>query len=304
MRWKEEEEKEKEGTDETASTNSPEPSDNKRARSPSPPAPLAFPKPLPKKPRASPPQQARRSVTQIITSFASRTIVKAVADSEAGIIQNIANQNWTTAANLMSTHKQLFNEVKSRVLVSIHEECMSYSTSNNKCILWKSSPDDIKSFSFDKLISELEHRSPFLLSLFQTITNNNNEDAACAALCIALRGRDPRLSAFSYYINNIIARGGGIKKAVFNRLGKMAITTTYCHALTKQKEMKGAIRAATCGETPPKLEVSAEPLHSPIEEMDNSADPEELRTKDTELESLVDACMEKEHFNSCPENIT
>ncbi|KAJ0015971.1 hypothetical protein NQD34_014261 [Periophthalmus magnuspinnatus] len=259
-KWKEEEEKG--DTDETASTNSPEPSHNKRARSPSPSAPPAPHRPLPKKPRATPPQQARRSVTQVITTFTSKTIVKVVSDSEAGIIQNIANQNWTTAANLMSTHKDLFDEIKSKVLVSIHEECMSYSNSNNKCMLWKNSPDNLKSFSFNNLISELEHRSPFLLSIFQTITNNNNDDAACAALCIALRGREPRLSAFSYHINTIIARGG-IKKAVYNRLGKMAITTSYYHALLKQKEMKGAKRGATCGESPPQLDVPAETLQNP-----------------------------------------
>ncbi|XP_055085541.1 uncharacterized protein LOC129457162 [Periophthalmus magnuspinnatus] len=298
-KWKEEEEKR--DTDETASTDSPESSD-KRARSPSPPA---TPKPLPKKLRTIPLacQNTRKSITQVITTYAnSRSEVKVPSESEAGIIQNIANQNWRTAVNLLSTHKELFDEVKLKILVGVNDESQRLSNPYNQSMLYKTTPDDLRSFSMDKLISELEHRSSLLWSIFQTITKNNNDEAACTALCIALRGREPRVSALAYHINSIIARGG-MKRAVFKKLSQMGITTSHGLALTKLKEMTRTKKRAAYGETVSEIDVPAEPLQNPDEELDNSADPEELRTTDTDLGSHLDSPTEQE-LSTCSENIT
>ncbi|KAL0978871.1 hypothetical protein UPYG_G00176910 [Umbra pygmaea] len=46
--------------------------------------------------------------------------------------------------------------------------------------------------------------------------------ATCAAASITLRGRQPRLSAFAYYVNSVLQYGGA-KKAVFNRGGMKLI---------------------------------------------------------------------------------
>lgn len=269
-KWKEDEEKD---------IDIPE-SSEKRGRSPPPKAPWAQ-----KKLRCNPPpsQQPRRSVTQVITTFPSKTVVKVPTEGEAGIIHNIAHQNWRTAANLLSSHKELFDELKARILVAINEQCQNLTNSNNGFMLWKTSPKDVKSFSFHNLVSDLEHMSPFLLSLFNTISNNN-QDAACAALCIALRGRDSRMSAFAYYINSIIARGG-LKKAVFNRLSKMAITTSYSHALVKQKETAGA-KGAVSDETLTEGELSSELFMNSEAEMDILGETEELQTENIDLEKL------------------
>ncbi|KAI8511021.1 hypothetical protein Bbelb_119370 [Branchiostoma belcheri] len=44
----------------------------------------------------------------------------------------------------------------------------------------------------------------------------------CASAAIALRGRDPRLSGFAYYVNTVLQHGGA-KKAVFTRLNEHPI---------------------------------------------------------------------------------
>lgn len=207
-----------------------------------------------KKIRRSPPTQSsatRRSITQVITEYTSKTVVKVSSPSEAGIIQHITNRNWKTAANLISAHNELYGELKSKILTTINEESQFLSNQNNNFMLWKTKPEDLKSFSFNKLLVDLENMSPFLLSIFQTICNNSLP-AACTALCIALRGREPRMSAFAYFINSILQHGGA-KKAAFKRLSKMAITTSYQCAIGKQKEL-----AATCGEGLQELKVSTE----------------------------------------------
>lgn len=108
-------------------------------------------------------------------------------------------------------------------------------------MLWRSSADDLKSFSFAKLQLDLQRMSPFLFEIFGKITKESPH-VACAAAAIALRGREPRLSAFAYYVDSVLLYGGA-KKAVFKRLSKLGITTTHTNAVKKQKEL-----AKTCGE--------------------------------------------------------
>lgn len=99
----------------------------------------------------------------------------------------------------------------------------------------KSSPDDLKAFSFASLEADLKCFSPFLFSILTTVTNHS-QTATCVAASIALRGREARLSAFAYYVGSILHYGGS-KKTVFQRLSKMAITTTHQNSVEKQKEL-------------------------------------------------------------------
>ena len=101
-------------------------------------------------------------------------------------------------------------------------------------MLWRCSPGDMASFSFSALEADLQRLSPFLLSVFNTITNQS-QLTTCAAAAIAIRGRQNRLSAFAHYVNSILLKKA--KKAVFNRLSKMSITTSHKSAIGKQKEL-------------------------------------------------------------------
>lgn len=88
------------------------------------------------------------------------------------------------------------------------------------------------------VLSHLPHQfclSPLLLSVFSTITNHSRP-VTCAAAAIALRGRETCLSAFAHYINCILQYGGA-KKAVFERLSKLAISTVHKNAIGKQKQL-------------------------------------------------------------------
>lgn len=82
---------------------------------------------------------------------------------------------------------------------------------------------------------------------YQTVSKPSS-----AAAAIALRGREPRLSAFSQYVNCVL-QYGGVKKAAFKRLSKLCITTSYSTALRKQMEL-----AKTCGEDFQLLKVANE----------------------------------------------
>jgi hypothetical protein len=166
-------------------------------------------------------------------------------------VNSINKKKWTTAAKLMLKHKHLDEEIKVHILELITNECKRISNPTNGFILWKSSPDDLKAFSFTSLEADLKGFSPFLFSVLTTVSNHS-QAATCAAASIALRGRQPRLSAFAYYLGSILHYGGA-KKAVFERLNKMAITTTHHNSIEKQKEL-----ALLCGGSLKMLKVQNE----------------------------------------------
>lgn len=169
----------------------------------------------------------------------------------AGIVENITKENWRTAANLIVRHKELFGQLKENILQLIEDESKILCNPYKGFMLWQSSADDFKGFSFANLLSDLQHMSPFLFSIFDRITKQSPH-STCAAAAIALRGRQPKLSAFAYYVNSVLQYGGA-KKAVFKRLSKMGITTAHTNAVGKQKEL-----ANTCGKDFQLLKVANE----------------------------------------------
>lgn len=149
-------------------------------------------------------------------------------------MNTIKQKNWKTATKLILKHKHLLEEVKEHILELISNECKEICNPKNGFILWKASPDHLKALSFSGIEADLKCISPFLFSIF-TVTNHSLT-ATCAAASIALRGREARLSAFAYYLCSILHYGGA-KKAVFERLSKMALTTTHKCYVEKQKEL-------------------------------------------------------------------
>lgn len=169
-------------------------------------------------------------------------------------------------------------EIKVKILDIVQHECKTLCNPNQGFILWRSSPEDLKSFSFSSLKSDLNRLSPFLLSIFSTATNHSLP-STCAAAAIAVRGREPRMSAFSYYLNSILLRGGA-RKAVFKKLSKMAITTTHCHAVRRLKEF-----THTFGEGLQLLQVQNEVLPtSGADGLTDSSGPDE---EDIDLEGAI-----------------
>ena len=148
---------------------------------------------------------------------------------------NINNQQWKTAAKKILNHKELAEEVKIKILDLIEKECKTVCKHDSDSMLYKSSPKDLESFSFERLESDLKRIAPFLLSILSTVSEGS-VPVTCAAAATALRGREPRLSSFSYFLNSILQHGGA-KKAVFQRMSKMALTTTHNSAIKKQQEL-------------------------------------------------------------------
>ena len=174
-------------------------------------------------------------IFQVITHFPSQTVVKVSEPEVSGIVTNINNKKWKTAAKQILNHKDLAEEIKVKILDIIVSECQTLCNSGNGSMLWKSTPADLKSFSLQQFEADLRRLAPFMLSILSTITKDTLP-ATCAAASTALRGRDPRLSSFAYYMNSILQYGGA-KKAIFQRLCKMGITTNHNHAVGKQSEL-------------------------------------------------------------------
>lgn len=151
------------------------------------------------------------------------------------IIKFIALKRWKEAASHALKHQHLLEELKDGLLNLICKECEALCSRKNDFILWKCKQADLKSFSFISLREDLHRLAPFLLTIFNCISNDNNF-AACTAAAIAIRGRQTRMAAFSYWINTILQYGGA-KKSVFNRLSQLSITTSHNSAVKKQQEL-------------------------------------------------------------------
>ena len=137
-------------------------------------------------------------------------------------------------------HQELLAEMKTLILHIIEDEAKLLCNPYKGFMLWRSSADDLRRFSFENFVADLKEMSPFIFSILSVVTNQT-ELSTCAAAAIALRGRETRLSAFAYYIDNILLYGGA-KKAAFKRLSKLGISTSHSCAIGKQKEI-----AQTCG---------------------------------------------------------
>lgn len=186
---------------------------------------------------------------QVTITYPSQTLSRVCNPEEDPIVKFIILKRWKEAASHTLKHKHLQEELKSGIIQLILEECDILCSRRNDFILWRSKPADLKSFSFHSLRDDLQRLAPFLLSIFNCITNNNNL-STCTAAAIAIRGRQPRLAALSYYINTILQYGGA-KKSVFKRLSQLAITTSHSRAIKKQHEL-----AIGCGDEFQKLKQS------------------------------------------------
>ncbi|KAL7395303.1 hypothetical protein ABVT39_014114 [Epinephelus coioides] len=184
----------------------------------------------------------------------------------SGVISNLAKGNFTMTARLMLQHENLIDALKPAMETVIDKECQRLCHQREGFMLWMSSPEELRNFSLHSLRKDLERMAPFMFSLICTISGMQHNHA-CAAAAIALRGRENRLSAFSYYINSVLQYGGakksyyinsvlqygGAKKSVFERLCKMGITTTHSRAVLKQYTM-----STLCGEELQKIKAQKE----------------------------------------------
>ena len=187
--------------------------------------------------------------------------LKCPTSPAAGIVENIAREKWSTAANLMTRHDPLLIKIKESMLILLDTECKRLCHERD-FILHRCSTDDLKSFSFAQMKTDLKRLAPFLFSLLSTVSNDSPLHI-CAAASILLRGRHEKSpNAFSYYINSVLQYGGA-KKSAFQRLCKFGITTNHNTAVRKQR-----LLAETCGEAVQQLKAAKELLLNRQQESD------------------------------------
>lgn len=172
---------------------------------------------------------------QVTIKYPSQTLARVCDPVEDLVIKSIVLKRRKEAASHILKHKHLQEEMKAVIIDLIREEYDVLCSKKSNFILWRSKPADLKSFTFQGLRKDLHQLAPFLLAVFNCISNNNCF-SACTAAAIAIGGRQPRLAALSYYINTILQYGGA-KKSVFNRLSQLSITTSHPRAIKKQKEL-------------------------------------------------------------------
>nr|XP_055051616.1 uncharacterized protein LOC129437481 isoform X2 [Misgurnus anguillicaudatus]XP_055051617.1 uncharacterized protein LOC129437481 isoform X2 [Misgurnus anguillicaudatus] len=188
-----------------------------------------------KKQRKSTDLPSRSSVTEIIISY-ERKDRRIICQSDvAGIVENLGKKNFGRAANLISRHRELMEYLKSSVLDIVEDECKKLCNPQHHFMLWRTSSSDLQKFSFTELFEDLKRLSPFIFSMIAKMAKDSLPHI-CTAASVALRGRNPRLSALAYYVDAVLLYGGA-KKAVFQRLGKLGISTIHQSAVGKQKEL-------------------------------------------------------------------
>ncbi|XP_055750948.1 uncharacterized protein LOC129831631 isoform X2 [Salvelinus fontinalis] len=159
------------------------------------------------------------------------------------MVENLAKGKLTTFVRLALTNETMCQEIRTQMTQKIEAEVKAYArplnylTSAEPCILSSTSLENMKCFSYQALDDELSRKTPWLYTTINTATGGSTIHN-CVAASVALRGRNPRLSALAYVINSTLTQGG--VKPIFKRLSKMGITTTHSNVLNKQKEMKAA----------------------------------------------------------------
>lgn len=165
---------------------------------------------------------------------------KVISSEFSGMIENLAMGNVVTLANFAMTNENISQEIRKQIVNKIQAEDKAYASLPNvfePCILSSTSLENMKCFSYKALDDELSKKTPWLYTTINTATGGSTIHN-CVAASVALRGRNPRLSALAYVINSTLTQGG--VKPIFKRLSKMGITTTHSNVLNKQKEMKAA----------------------------------------------------------------
>lgn len=129
---------------------------------------------------------------QVVVYYPSKLKGERIAcqDHTASIVEAIARNNWSGAAKQITRHKEFIGPISENILDIIEDECKKICSPFTDFMLSKSSPEDLKAFSFEKLQTDLQRVSPFLFSIFLCITKQSTT-IACAAAAVALRGRQP-----------------------------------------------------------------------------------------------------------------
>lgn len=106
-------------------------------------------------------------------------------------------------------------DLKSSVLDIVEDECKKLCNPQDHFMMWRASAHDLQTFSFTELLEDLKRLSPFIFSIIAKMAKDSLPHI-CTAASVALRGRDPRLSALAYYVDTVLLYGGA-KKAVFQQ---------------------------------------------------------------------------------------
>nr|XP_046171000.1 uncharacterized protein LOC124005625 [Oncorhynchus gorbuscha]XP_046171001.1 uncharacterized protein LOC124005625 [Oncorhynchus gorbuscha] len=191
----------------------------------------------------------RSSLVEVVITYPNqldpklKKRVEKVSSEFSGMVENLAKGKLATFVKLALTNETMCQEIRKQMTQKIEAEVkayarpLNYMTSAEPCILSSTSLENMKYFSYEALDNELSRKTPWLYTAINTATGGSTIHN-CVAASVALRGRNPRLSALAYVINSTLTQGG--VKHIFKRLSKMGITTTHSNVLNKQKEMKAA----------------------------------------------------------------
>lgn len=94
------------------------------------------------------------------------------------------------------------------VLKELDDECKKLCQVKSKSVLRNTSPKNLESFSFKRIIEELQMYAPLLLETLTSVKNRTNQNRHAVAAAIILKNRNIHMSAFHHVVSQILDHGG------------------------------------------------------------------------------------------------
>ena len=159
------------------------------------------------------------------------------------LVRQICDKNWHAAANTMTNHSELYQEVLKAVNKNASNEMSEYLKSES--MLLCSKPDEITGFSNTVFLEEVRIFCPVLYYLVLAACNIQESDvkvkgtaanSVALASAIMCRLRNPKASALHYRISTVMFHSGA-KHQDLVRLNRLGVSMSPKQMVRAQSEM-------------------------------------------------------------------
>ncbi|XP_049913675.1 uncharacterized protein LOC126398404 [Epinephelus moara] len=189
------------------------------------------------------PQQPQR-VTKVIVTHGPATLSRIVTGPIEKIAMCLQRNHTKRLPKLVMDVPGLDNIAIKQVFKRVDKECQKLTGNKWKSILKKTTPSDLKKFSWDKVLDEWKEKAPTFLQFLKcasTVSTEKGEGNARAKICkmamagaTLLRARSKFMCA-PMYLNALLMQHAGAKKRCYDRFGRIGISVNRRSCLRKLK---------------------------------------------------------------------
>ena len=158
-----------------------------------------------------------------------KSISKIVPTSLQPIALALHQGNWQAVAQAVMKCHEVSSLVTDILLKRIQAECEQLCSSSRKSLMRMSSPDDLESFSWHSLVSELKQKAPLLFAFLAAAgapprprnvrkgaTEKSRYPALCMAAAVLLKERCYAMSALQHLVGLILFDGNASKLVCYD----------------------------------------------------------------------------------------